>query len=126
MPNREHWNAKRSATTSRYFVYHVTFKSRDIPSSFRHLRPFPRTLREIWVWTREARNQLLALDLQAKAVKNEARKCSRCSRAVSGVKPGAIERSIRQYDNSFADKLLRVKKIPSDSPLNRRPDWLGS
>jgi hypothetical protein len=60
-------------SASAYFVYHVTFYSRDIPESVRGLRHFPRSEREIWVWKRQTCNVLLATDPKAQWEKHEAR-----------------------------------------------------
>jgi hypothetical protein len=78
VPNPEKWNRKRSALTAPYYVYRVVFYSRDIPEKVRGLPLFPRTAREIWVWQRQVRDILLALDPHAQWEKHEARKCPRC------------------------------------------------
>ncbi len=49
-------------TTAPYYICHLTIYSHDIPKTVRGIPGFPRRERDIWVWKRETRNLLLAIE----------------------------------------------------------------
>jgi hypothetical protein len=69
-----------------YYIYRIVFSKNEIPQlpHSQWLSSFPHSNREIWVKQRQVRDQLLAIEPEARWEKHEARMCSLCRRWVVG------------------------------------------